>query len=209
MRRILFFICFAIGMLGWAQKAAVKAHIVIIHGYDASPEQHWFPYLKQAFEREGCKVSVLTMPTPATPIYSQWAATIAKEVPVLDKHTYIIAHSLGTITTLRYLSEMKKLPEIGGIVLVSALDTKLGDFAFLNDFIPKAIDYPKLIKKVKLRAVISAKDDDIVPFAYSEAVAQRLHADWYPLEYGKHFLDRGGYTEFSLVKEIVMRAIRK
>ena len=42
-----------------------------------------------------------------------------------------------------------------------------------------------------------------MPIKLSEKVAKKLNGKFYPVEKGGHFLDREGFTELPLVKEIL------
>ena len=41
----------------------MKKRLFVIHGYDANPQKHWFPWLKNKMEKKEYEVNVLEMPT--------------------------------------------------------------------------------------------------------------------------------------------------
>ncbi|BBM35541.1 RBBP9/YdeN family alpha/beta hydrolase [Pseudoleptotrichia goodfellowii] len=177
--------------------------LYIIHGYGASPEKHWFPWLKKVMEEKNWKVSVLEMPDSEHPKFDKWLETMRENIKNINEDTYFVAHSLGTITILQYLSEYKNLPRFGGFILVSGFDEGIAGFEELHPFVKEKPDYKKINEKAELRAVVAAKDDHIVPVKLSEKVAEKLNGKFYPVEKGGHFLDREGFTELPLVKEIL------
>ena len=175
----------------------------IIHGYRASPGSHWFPWLRERLTEAGADVEILAMPTPQEPKLDAWITQVEAAVRDIDSHTYFVAHSLGCITTLRYLQKQNPAKPIGGIVLVSGFAKPLPELPMLDEFTQQALDDERLIRSVKRRAVIAAKDDSIVPHAYSKELAERLLADFYEVEHGGHFLESDGYTALPLVADVL------
>ncbi|MDO5088797.1 MAG: alpha/beta hydrolase [Leptotrichiaceae bacterium] len=177
--------------------------LYIIHGYGASPEEHWFPWLKKQFENKGWNVSVLKMPDPENPEVNEWVGMLDKNVKELNEHTYFAAHSLGTATLLKYLTQYEKLPEFGGFVLVSAFDRKILKYEALSPFVEEKTDYEKINSKAMKRIVIASENDTIVPIELSREVAEKLKGEFYTVENGGHFLGREGFTELPLVEEVL------
>lgn len=180
-----------------------RKKVYIIHGYGASPGSHWFPWLRDRLTEAGADVDILEMPTPQEPKLDAWINQVAAAVQDIDSHTYFVAHSLGCITTLRYLQRQNPAKPIGGMVLVSGFDKPLPDLPMLDEFTQQALDYDRLIRSANRRAVIAAKDDSIVPFAYSKELMEQLHADFYEVEHGGHFLESDGYTTLPIVYDVL------
>ena len=181
----------------------MKKQIYVIHGYGASPDKHWFPWLKRILGNKGYEIEILKMPTPETPKVNEWIATLKKDIGIINENTYFVAHSLGNITLLRYLSEYKNLNEIGGFIMVSAFDRPIKGFEELHPFVETSLDYKKISEKCKLKVVIAAKDDYLVPFEFSKEISKKLDAEFYLIENAGHFLDRDGITELPLIEEII------
>ncbi|WP_460151553.1 RBBP9/YdeN family alpha/beta hydrolase, partial [Priestia megaterium] len=72
--------------------------VYIIHGYGASPSNHWFPWLKEKLIADNHQVSVLHMPNSSDPKKEEWLKTLANKIKNLDNNAYFVAHSLGSIT---------------------------------------------------------------------------------------------------------------
>ncbi|MFI5779694.1 alpha/beta hydrolase [Nocardia sp. NPDC051570] len=51
----------------------------IVHGYSASVDAHWFPWLAERLENAGHRVSIVDLPTPTAPIRREWDARLAAE----------------------------------------------------------------------------------------------------------------------------------
>jgi len=45
----------------------MRKQVYIIHGYGASPSNHWFPWLKEKLMADDHQVSVLHMPNSSDP----------------------------------------------------------------------------------------------------------------------------------------------
>lgn len=78
--------------------------IYIIHGYKATVQDHWFQSVAEALADEQTQVVLLSMPNSAYPNAQAWLETLSQKVSDLNSHSYFIAHSLGTITLLNYLT---------------------------------------------------------------------------------------------------------
>ena len=79
---------------------------VIIHGYDASPEKHWFSWLAAQLETAGYPTKIPAMPDLKPAQADTWLKEAGLAIGVPDQHTIVVAHSLGCLTTLRYLSSL-------------------------------------------------------------------------------------------------------
>lgn len=73
----------------------------------------------------------------------------------------------------------------------------------LSEFVKEKIDYIKFIETIKNRVVVSAEDDDIVPYPYSEELANKINAQFKLLKAGKHFIDRDGFTIFPYLINLI------
>ena len=90
----------------------------IIHGWDGYPQEGWFPWLKAELEQRGFTVEVPSMPHPSKPTIEDWVNHLARLVGEPDEQTYLIGHSMGCQTILRYLASLNN-QKIGGAVLVA------------------------------------------------------------------------------------------
>ncbi|MDO4230365.1 MAG: alpha/beta hydrolase [Capnocytophaga sp.] len=204
MRTILFVLTIFFSSSLLAQNKEVtksEKQVYIIHGYDATIDNHWFKWLDDELQKEGIKVKRIQMPSPANPKIEEWLTQMRKEVKINSK-TIIVAHSLGTITTLNFLTETKQA--VKGTILVSGFYEPISkEFAFLNPFVEK-FNQRKNEPKVGKAIVISALDDTIVPQQFSDNLSQLLKCEFIRLPKGGHFLDREGFTTFPLIKKKVL-----
>jgi predicted alpha/beta hydrolase family esterase len=99
--------------------------VFIIHGWGGYPEECWFPWLKQKLEQRGFHVEVPQMPEPSAPKIETWVAYLAQRIATPDQDTYLVGHSIGVQTILRYLETIEN--QIGGVVAVAGFFTLIPD----------------------------------------------------------------------------------
>ncbi|HCT8122754.1 TPA: serine hydrolase family protein [Enterococcus faecalis] len=187
----------------------VKKEIFVVSGLGATPQDHWFPWLIDRInEQENLHAVTLEMPNPMAPELNKWVEKLAQEIPDLDENTYIITHSLGSITTLNYLSELANRKEIniGGLLLVSGFSEKLPTLPLLDIFIDSArdVDYDLIKQVVKDNIIVVASaNDSIVPTELTDQFAKQLNADYYRKRGNGHFMKEDGFTEFPLLLQLL------
>lgn len=179
--------------------------VYIIHGYGASPQSHWFSWLKDKLLQDGIEVDILQMPTPLSPSLPEWLDYLTQHADILTRSTYFVAHSLGCVSLLNYLQQATLKEQIGGLVLVSGFTKALPSLPVLDEFTKERSNYSQVADKVNKRAVIASKDDPIVPFSFSKDLAGEIHADFYEVEHGGHFLESDGFTTLPISYEVLSR----
>ncbi|MDJ0458054.1 alpha/beta hydrolase [Arthrobacter sp. NQ7] len=75
--------------------------VVIVHGYESSPDANWFPRLQTAVETEGIAMAVVPLPDPENPDKASWEDAVSVALGTPDAATVVVAHSLGRATNLR------------------------------------------------------------------------------------------------------------
>ncbi len=91
--------------------------IVLVHGWEGSPERNWLPWLAVELEKLGYEVVAPSMPDADTPVIEAWVRHLEKTVGTPDAETYFVGHSIGCQTILRYL-ETIEVP-VGGALFVA------------------------------------------------------------------------------------------
>jgi predicted alpha/beta hydrolase family esterase len=176
--------------------------VYIVHGYTASPMSNWFPWLKSELENRGVDVVVLSMPDSNKPRKEKWLDYLESNMPDLNDSTIVIGHSLGCVAILLYLQ--RKRQSIKGGVLVSGFVDESPIFE-LSSFMDEHLDYKLLQTLIPKRVAVTAKDDDIVPYKYTEIMANKLDAAFILLDSGKHFIDRDGCYELPIVLDEISK----
>ncbi|MDH6311004.1 putative alpha/beta hydrolase family esterase [Dysgonomonas sp. PFB1-18] len=180
-------------------------NIYVVHGYTANSQANWYPDLKNHLESENIRVHIFDMPNSHAPVEKEWLDFLEANITNLDDKSIFIGHSLGCVTILRFL-ENKNTDNIESLFLVSGF-IENSPIPELSEFVKEEIDHSNFIETIKNRVVISAEDDDIVPYPYSEVLAKKLNAQFKLLETGKHFIDRDGFTAFPYLTNLVQATI--
>jgi len=97
----------------------MQKRVFIIHGWGGSPQEGWFPWLKKELEKRGFVVQVPSMPDSEEPKIETWIPYLAKLVGKPDENTYLVGHSIGCQTIIRYLQTLPENAKIGGAVFVA------------------------------------------------------------------------------------------
>lgn len=185
--------------------------VYIIHGFQASPSNHWFPWLKQQLNRRRVNAHVLTMPHPSDPKLNEWVAHLQARVKTPTPNTYFVAHSLGCIMLLYYLATQPLSQPFGGMVLVSGFYEPLPQIPTLEPTLADELaniknlplHFDVLNSKVRQNACVSSSNDAIVPTEFSQRLAGKLNAPHYLIDNGGHFLDRDGFTKLPIVDQLL------
>lgn len=181
-----------------------KKNVFIVHGYKAGPMDHWFQWLSQKLADYGCEVKVLALPEPSLPDPIAWQKNIEETLNPLQEEAIIVAHSLGCVASLNYLNTVLTNRLIEGMVLVSGFVSPLPALPELDGFVSPRIDYKRLAKAIPKRVVIGSPQDSIVPFEFTQDLAQKLNAELYPIMDGGHFLAEEGFESFPALLEILL-----
>ncbi|MGX2950691.1 RBBP9/YdeN family alpha/beta hydrolase [Ursidibacter sp. B-7004-1] len=178
--------------------------VYVVHGYTASSEKHWFPWLEKALGEIGIDCIRLDMPNSANPNCDKWLTYLENNV-VIDNETIVVGHSLGCIALLNFLAKNYEQPSaaifVSGFYQPISTLPELTPFSNLYAILPPCMPFKSY--------VIASLDDSIVPHTYSDELAKHLKADYIRLPTGGHFLDREGITEFPLILDIITKLCNK
>ncbi|MEJ3749776.1 alpha/beta fold hydrolase [Actinomycetes bacterium KLBMP 9797] len=177
--------------------------VVIVHGYGANPESHWFPWLRELLTAHGIDVTVVPLPESQAPSAARWHEAVSTALAHVDDQTWIVAHSLGAITVLRRLAELPAPWVLGGAVLVSGFTGRLDVLPDLDAFLADDVDLTAVVSNVLRRHMVYSDNDAIVPTAASAALAARLQAHVHVIEGAGHFLDSDGVTTLPAVSALL------
>lgn len=149
---------------------------IIIHCWEGYPKYCWYPYVKKQLEGKGFKVKVPAFPETKAPKQNKWVPCLAKQVDHPDENLFLIGHSIGCITILRYLESLKDGERVGGIILVAGFTDDLG-FKELKNFFEKPINFEKIKAKSKNGFVaIHSDNDPYVDLKFGDIFEKKLGA---------------------------------
>lgn len=179
-----------------------KKRVFIIHGYAANSSKHWFAWLKEELEKKAYEVDILDMPNSLNPELNSWLDTLRKHIGELNENMYIVAHSLGCISALRYIEGFSEQTRLGGVLLLSGFCESLSILPILDPFVKEALQAEKLQRIIQKALVLSAENDTIVPTILSQRLAQKINAKFIQVKQGGHFMEEEGVKKLPILLEL-------
>lgn len=159
---------------------------VIIHCWEGYPEYCWYPQAKKELESLGFKVAVPEMPDTNHPKLSEWLPELRKVAGIPDEGLYLVGHSLGVITILRYLESLKEGEKIGGAVFVAGFSEEI-EYEEIMNFFKVPVDFDKVKTHCSKFVVIHSDNDPYVPLRFGEFFKKELGAKLIVLHNKGHF----------------------
>lgn len=159
---------------------------IIVHCWGGDPEYCWYPHVKKELEAKGFQVQVPALPDTDTPNLSKWLPVLERVVGQPDEELYLIGHSAGVITILRYLEKLNPDQKIGGVIMVAGFTDNLG-FTELKNFFTTEIQFVKIKHQAKYFVAIQSDDDPYVPLKHGDILKEKLGAELIIKHHAKHF----------------------
>jgi uncharacterized protein len=160
--------------------------VIIVHCWSGYPEYCWYPYAKDELEKRGFEVLVPAMPDTDEPKLTEWLPKLKEVVGIADKNTYLIGHSLGCITIMRYLETLSADQKVGGVVFVAGFTDDLG-FDEIKNFFETPIDFEKIKSRTYKFIAIVSDDDPFVPLDRSDILKEKFGAELIIKHKARHF----------------------
>ncbi|KKU18929.1 hypothetical protein A3A64_04555 [Candidatus Gottesmanbacteria bacterium RIFCSPLOWO2_01_FULL_48_11] len=132
---------------------------IIVHCWEGHPNYCWYPDAKEQLEKLRFEVKVPVFPHTEAPTQKDWVPFLADQIGEPDEDLYLIGHSVGCITILRYLETLAEKQEVGGVVMVAGFVDHIG-YKELENYFETSIDYQKVRNRVKRGFVAIHSDDD-------------------------------------------------
>ena len=180
--------------------------IYIVHCWDGTKEDGWYPWLDKELSNDNNKVYRFDMPNTAYPKIEEWVSFLDKQLDSLDENTYFVGHSIGCQTILRYL-QSRDITNIGGILLVapwlSLLNYAIEDVESYNTAKPwltESIDFDKIKKFTNNIHCIFSDNDYFVSLSQKEEFERLLNAKTIVVNDKGHISQEDGVFE---LKEIL------
>lgn len=150
---------------------------VIIHCWEGYPKYCWYQSIKAELEKEGFKVKIPAFPDSERPKLKNWLSYLKSTVRKPDENLFLIGHSIGCATILRYLESLKEGERIGGAVFVAGFVNNLG-FKELSNFFKKPINFKKARMGMKKGSIaIYSTNDPFVPLDHAEVFKKKLGSE--------------------------------
>ena len=179
--------------------------VIVIHGWAGYPEEGWKPWLKKELLKKGYKVLIPLMPNTKTPKLNDWLKHLKKIVGIPNEQLILIGHSLGVITILRYLEDLKN-EKIKGAILISGFSYNLEYQGYNNEllnFFQKAVNFKKVKKHCKKFIILHSTHDPYVPIKHAYLLKEKLNAVVIIKKGTSHFSGDEGLTKLPTLLKLI------
>ena len=181
---------------------------VLLHGTDGTPDNNWFPWLKDKLETEGYQVWAPALWDAHTPNRETWDSQILGGRDLSD--TIVVGHSSGAVEVLNLLMN-PRCPRIRLGVMVSAwaggppvpadgIEWDKGQFD--NLFPLDGFNFDMIKSNADKLAFLHSDDDPYCPLEQAEYLAEELNAPLTVVHEGHH-LGAKFNIEFPELWEII------
>jgi uncharacterized protein len=162
--------------------------VILVHGYNASPEENFYPWLSKELRDKGFEVIVprLSLIKGEELDLPRVIEEMEQQVGLLTNNDIVLGHSLGGLIILQYLEavEMEGAPH--SVILVAS-PWKVKSWEMRRLFIDE-LDADVLMWKSRDYIVVHSKDDSLVPFDHAEKLAKVLKAKLIATEGDDHYM---------------------
>lgn len=171
--------------------------VFIVPGYQASPDQHWFPWLFEKIKNEGAECDFIRISSATQPDFNVWKTAIQQQLTSLNQDTIIVAHSLGCMSVLDYLSHSNDGHQLKALFCISGFYDDLTTLPELNGFIKQAkIQDAKVRHSTQQRYVFLSSNDQVVPAPLTIRFGHLINAQMIEVKDAGHFMQEDGFHEF-------------
>jgi predicted alpha/beta hydrolase family esterase len=166
----------------------------IVHGYGATPADHWFGHLAEQLRRAGIPTTIPALPDSGAPDPAAWTAAVRADAGTPDENSIIVAHSLGCLAVLRHLRSLPSPWRLGTLVLVAGFVDPLPALPGLDAFIADGCDVQGLADRIDHLTVLRSDADPVVPPGHTDRLARLLGTTAEIVPGAGHFLASDGIT---------------
>ncbi len=159
--------------------------LIYVHGWGGNPtSEPWTNYLRSECEKKGVEFIAPEMPDTQRPVIEKWIAKL-KEVAdgKIGEDTYLVGHSIGCQTIMRYLEKASDDLIVKGIVFVApwislvGLEEEEGSKEIAKPWLETPIDFEKVKGKINELLAIFSTDDPYVPLSNMKLFERKLDAE--------------------------------
>jgi len=170
--------------------------IYLIHGWGESPKSEaWFKWLNEESKKRNYKLIIPEMPNTNNPKIDEWLNKLNNIIKP-NEDTYLIGHSIGCRTIMRYLEKLPKEIKFRWIIFVAGWFNLLESAYEDNQekYIAKPwLEIPINAEKVKQHTdkvlAIFSDNDPCVPLSDSKIFREKLGAKVIIKKNEEHFND--------------------
>lgn len=178
--------------------------IILVCGWGGSPESDWYPWFKEEFEKRGYEVLIPRMPETDYPKIEKWIPQLAEVVGEVDESTYLIGHSIGSQTIIRFLETLPEGRGVGKVIFVAGWFTLTGleqeEIEVASPWLNTPIDFEKAKTKASSFVALFSDNDPHVPLEENSQVFKEKLGAQIIIEKDKgHFNEEARVTELPIL----------
>lgn len=179
---------------------------IIVHGFKGKPDTNWKPWLKQQLETSGFTVEVPEMPNTDSPLVDEWVNRLSETVGSFGSdEVYLIGHSLGCITILKYLETLSREQRVKACVFVAGFGRRFEKYQGSHDsFFDQDLDWSKIVQHSDNFVAVHSKDDQNVGYEELTIFEDKLNAKTILLDGMGHFGSQDGVFEVPTVLSAIL-----
>ncbi len=175
--------------------------IILVHGFNASPEMNFHPWLARELRDKGFQVVTPVLPLTRGEDFNvrNVIEEMSKQVGKIKSEDIILGHSLGGLIALNFL-EAVEMTETPRAVILVASPWKVAHPELRQLFLAD-LDADVAIWKAREFYVIHSKDDKLVPYEHGEKLSAYLKATLITTDSDGHYMD----AEYPVLLETIKR----
>lgn len=177
--------------------------VIFIHGNgNSTPQDNWFPYVKNELECLGITVIVSQFPDAYLARSSYWLPFL-KELKA-DENTILIGHSSGALAAMRYAETNKIL----GSILIGVMHTDLGiETEQLSGYFDTPWNWQAIQQNQEWTVIFASTDDPWIPIFEPRFVQKQLECQYYEFNNQGHFGGDRYKQNFPEVVQVIKKKL--
>ena len=184
--------------------------VIIIHGWDGSPNEPLIRWLKKKLEEKGFGIEAPVMPNTEEPVIEEWVNKLEKVVGRPDKDTILVGHSIGCQAILRYLEKMPPAARVGGVVFIAPWFTLSNleeeeSWQIADPWLKTPIKETDVIKHTSKIIAIFSDNDPYVPSENIDLFKNRFNAEVIVESQKGHFTEDDGIKELPSALRVILK----
>ncbi|HYF28783.1 MAG TPA: alpha/beta fold hydrolase [Candidatus Paceibacterota bacterium] len=181
--------------------------VILVHGWDGTPNTGWFPWLQRELEARGFVVVAPQLPDTDAPRIATWVPALAEAIGTVGEHMYLVGHSMGCQAILRYLEALPAGQKVGGAIFVAGFFRPLTGLETDEEreidaeWANTPIDTDKVRSHLPESFALFSDDDPWVPAENAKDFRDRLGSETLIQHGQRHFNEGAGFTTLPIVLE--------
>jgi hypothetical protein len=173
---------------------------ILIHGFNASPDMNFHPWLRDQLRDRGFEVvaPTLTLRADQEIDLPTIIEEMKKQIGFLKSDDILLGHSLGGLLILQYLEAVEMTETPRAVILVGA-PWKVAK-AELRRLFMADLDADVTMWKSREFVVVHSKDDKLVPIEHGKRLAESLKARFVERDGDDHYMA----AEYPILRDLIV-----